>query len=175
MIHTALHRVPRMFQIWACKQIMDIALANGNRPWEQLLCPLCSSCAQVPKTCSHILFCNHARRVDVLMKSIDLLASWLTEVDTDPNLRNCLVEYAKGHGGVTMSDICLSMDTRYCLMAQDQDAIGWRRFVEGMICQQLREIQATHTAIEGSGITPEQWATGVVVKLFEATHNQWLY
>ena len=29
-----------MFQIWACKQVMDIAPANGNRPWEQGLCPL---------------------------------------------------------------------------------------------------------------------------------------
>ncbi len=82
MIHIPLRRVPRMLQIWACKQIMDIAPANKNRLWECLLCPLCPSCAQVPETCSHILFCNHAGRVDVLMKSIDLLASWLTEVDT---------------------------------------------------------------------------------------------
>jgi hypothetical protein len=67
MVHTALHRVPRMFQIWACKQIMDIAPANGNRPWEQSLCPICPSCAQVPETCSHVLFCNHAGRVDALL------------------------------------------------------------------------------------------------------------
>jgi hypothetical protein len=44
-VHTALRRVPRMFQIWACKQVMEIAPANGNRPWERLLCPLCPSCA----------------------------------------------------------------------------------------------------------------------------------
>ncbi len=30
MVHTALRWVPRMFQIWACKQVMDIAPANGN-------------------------------------------------------------------------------------------------------------------------------------------------
>jgi hypothetical protein len=145
MIHIALRRVPRMFQIWACKQIMDIVPANGNRPWERLLCPLCPSCTQVPETCSHILFCNHAGRVDVLMKLIDLLASWLTEVDTDPNLLDCIVDYAKECGGVTVSDICLSIDKRYRLMAQDQDIIGWRRFMEGMICQQIREIRHDHT------------------------------
>jgi hypothetical protein len=164
-----------MFQIWACKQTMDIAPANGNRPWERSLCPLCPSCAQAPKTCLHILFCNHAGRVDVLMKSVDLLESWLKEVETDPNLCNCIVEYTKGRGGVNMLDICLGMDTRYCLMAQDQDNIEWRRFMEGMICQQLREIQATYTSIEGSRVMPEQWTTGVVVKLLEATHGQWLY
>jgi hypothetical protein len=172
MFHIALCRVPRMFQIWACKQIMDIALANKNRPWECLLCPLCPSCAQVPETCAHILLCKHAGRVDVLMKSINLLACWLTEVDSDPNLRDCIVDFAKGCGEVTMSYICLGMDTRYRLMAQDQDAIGWRRFMEGMICQQIREIQAMYTVIEGSRITPEQWTMGVVVKLLEATHGQ---
>jgi hypothetical protein len=50
MVYTALHQVPRRFQIWACKQVMDIAPANGNRPWERTPCPLCPSCAQVPKT-----------------------------------------------------------------------------------------------------------------------------
>ena len=38
MVHIARRRVPRMFQIWACKQVSDIAPANGNRPWEQSLC-----------------------------------------------------------------------------------------------------------------------------------------
>jgi hypothetical protein len=164
-----------MFQIWACKQTMDMALANGIRPWERSLCPLCPSCAQAPEMCSHILFCNHAGRVDVLMKSIDLLESWLKEVETDPNLRDCIVEYAKGCGGVSMLDICLGMDTRYRVMAQDQDNIGWRRFMEGMVCQRLREIQVMFTSIEGSRVTPEQWTTGVVIKLLEATHSQWLY
>ena len=47
--------------------------------------------------------------------------------------------------------------------------------MEGMVCQRLREIQAMYTSIKGSGVTPEQWTTGVVIKLLEATHGQWLY
>ena len=74
-----------------------------------------------------------------------------------------------------MSDICQEMDHSYCLMAQDQDTIGWRRFMEGMVCQQLREIQTAYTVVAGSGVTPEQWTTGAVIKLLEATHSQWLY
>ena len=114
MVHITLRRVPRMFQIWACKQVSDIAPANGNRPWECSLCPLCPSCAQVPETCAHILFCNHSGRVDTLMKSINLLTTWLTAVDTDPDLRACIVEYAKGWGGVTMEEICRHMDSCFC-------------------------------------------------------------
>jgi hypothetical protein len=31
-VHTTLCPVPHMFQIWACKQVMDIGPTNGNRP-----------------------------------------------------------------------------------------------------------------------------------------------
>ncbi len=90
MVHTALRRVPRMFRIRAYKQVMDIAPANGNHPWERSLCPICPSCAQVPKTCSHVLFCPYDGRVDTMMKSITLLSSWMVEVDTDRTFLSAL-------------------------------------------------------------------------------------
>ena len=34
MVKKALNKVPQMFQIWACKQVMNIAPTNRNRPWE---------------------------------------------------------------------------------------------------------------------------------------------
>ncbi len=40
---------------------------------------------------SHPL-CNHTGRVDALLKSIDILKHWLTKVDTDQELLNCIVE-----------------------------------------------------------------------------------
>ena len=60
-------------------------------------------------------------------------------------------------------------------MAVDQDIIGCRRFIEGMVCKGIREIQTAYSIVEGSSVTPEQWTTGVVTKLLEATHGQWLY
>ncbi len=45
------------------KQVTDIALANGNRPWEWDLCPLCPSC-----------YCNHAGQMEALMDSINLMS-----------------------------------------------------------------------------------------------------
>jgi hypothetical protein len=123
-----------MFQIWACKQVIGIAPANANISWDKTINPLCPSCAQVPKTCLHILFCNLAGRVDALMKSIDLMKHWLAEVNTDPVLLDCIVEYAQGRGGITMTKICYNKAHHYQLMAADQDRIGWRRFMEGMVC-----------------------------------------
>jgi hypothetical protein len=175
MVYTALPRVPRMFQILACKQVMDIAPANRNQPWECTLCPLCPSCAQVPETCSHVLFCSNEGRVDAFMKSIDLLSRWMVEVDTDPNLRECILEYAKGRGTITMSEICQGRDSQFQRMAMDQDEIGWRRFMEGMVTKDLLEIQNTYSAIKGSNVSPKQWTIGVIINLLETTHGQWLY
>ncbi len=133
-----------MFQIRACKQVMGIAPANANIPWDKTINKLCPSCTQVHETCSHILFCNHAGRVDALMKSIDLLKHWLTEVDTNPELLDCIVEYARGQGGIAMTKICYDKAHHYQLMAADQDAIGWRHFMEGMVCHHAQDIQTIY-------------------------------
>ena len=47
--------------------------------------------------------------------------------------------------------------------------------MEGMICHGLRGLQEIYTTVEGSNVTGEQWATGVIIKLLKTTHGQWLY
>ena len=93
--------------------------------------------------------------------SIDLLEQWLVEVDTDLDFWECLVEYARGQGGRTMMEICRGLDNRYQRVAEEQDAIGWRRFmVEVMICCGLRGLQELYTTAEGSNVSGEQWTQG---------------
>jgi hypothetical protein len=109
------------------------------------------------------------------MKSIDLLEQWLEEADMDSVLHECIVEYARGRGQWAMMDMCRGMDFRYTKMTDEQDAIGWRRFMVGMVCRSIRGIQETYTTMEGSNLSPPQWTVGVITKLLEATHGQWLY
>jgi hypothetical protein len=85
------------------------------------------------------------------------------------------MEYARGQGGITMTEICRGMDHRYRKVAKEQDAIGWRRFMEGMICRGLRSLQEKFTTVDGSNVSGEQWDEGVIIKLLEITHGQWLY
>jgi hypothetical protein len=109
------------------------------------------------------------------LKSIDLLEQWLEEVDTDPDLLECIVEFARGRGQVTMLNICRGRDSRYTKMADEQDAIGWSRFMEGMVTGSIRRIQETYTTTDGSNLSPGKWTVGVVTKFLKATHGQWLY
>ena len=96
---------------------------------------------------------------------------------TDPDLRDCIYEYAMGRGGVTMEEICEEnhYDQRYRVMARAQDSIGWRRFMEGMICKEIGRIQRTYAGLQASCFSAEEWGVGLVTKLLEVTHGQWLY
>ena len=60
-------------------------------------------------------------------------------------------------------------------LAQSQDMIGWRRFVEGMISKVAVEIQQAHYNLWRVKKSADRWAQGLSTKLMEATHGQWMY
>jgi hypothetical protein len=172
----ALDEVPRMFQLWACKQVLGIANTNGiASKWDASVDPCCPSCKQCTETSAHILHCPEIGRVNTLLKTIDHMAEWLLSVDTDPVLVDCILQYARGRGAVRMEDICESLDGRFRGMAISQDKIGWRRFMEGMISRGMVVIQSEYLHLHGINWKLNRWATGLVIKLLEVTHGQWLY
>jgi len=77
IVHRTLSTVPRMFHVWACKQVWSIAGTNCETSRWLAVSPLCPNCMQVPETCSHILHCSHAGRVDALQVTIKLLDLWM--------------------------------------------------------------------------------------------------
>ena len=60
-------------------------------------------------------------------------------------------------------------------MALSQDKIGWRRFLEGMISMEITYIQRQYIAVNGSRMSLDKWCTGLITRLLEITHGQWLY
>ena len=158
-----------MFQVWACKQVWSIAGTNYETLQWLAVSPLCPSCMQVPETCSHILHCSHAGWVEALQVTIKLLDQWMKQQGTDPDLRDCIYEYAMERGGITIEEICEEnhYGQQYREMARAQDAIGWWRFMEG--------IQRMHMGQQASRLSAEKWGVGLVTKLLEVMHGQWLY
>ncbi len=74
-----------------------------------------------------------------------------------------------------MEDICGGLGPKFQKMATAQDMIGWRRFTEGMICKEMREIQNDYYNVHGSRLSTTRWAKGIIIKLLETTHGQWIY
>ena len=172
MVHSTLRTVPRLFQVWACKQVMGIA---GTMEWDRSTVRYCPSCTVERDTCSHVIRCNHEGRIETLRHTLELTEEWLTEADTDPDLLDCIMEYAHGRGERSMRVICEGLDSRFTSMAQEQDTIGWRRFMEGMICSKIREIQLDYHHRHGTLMNPQRWTCGLILKLMETTHGQWIY
>ena len=101
------------------------------------------------------------------------MGGWLKEKGTDEILLEILVEYAKGRDSMTMEEICLP--EIYRLFAKSQDKIGWRRFMEGMISKEIGPIQWRYLTATGSTLSLEKWTIGLITRLLEVTHGQWLY
>jgi len=73
IVHCTLLMVPRMFQVWACKQVWGIAGTNRELSRWSDTNPVNPSCMQVPETCNHILHCSYEGRGDALLATITLL------------------------------------------------------------------------------------------------------
>lgn len=93
-VYEVLCGVPKMFNVCACKQVMNCAPTNANQAlfWKNHD-PKYLSCCREYKTGAHVLVCKESGRVDALQQAIDNLGSWLEEHDTDPDLAWLLVQY----------------------------------------------------------------------------------
>ena len=113
--------------------------------------------------------------MDLLLKSIDELENWLNEAKTETGLKHAICSYARGRGNTSMAVATGGQRALYGGMADSQDLIGWRRFMEGMISKEMVEIQRQFCEMVETRMTAEQWAQGLITKLLEITHGQWLY
>jgi hypothetical protein len=63
--------VPRLFQVWACKQVMNISATNKNLCWRHWdgrsdKCPCCTIHVE---TAEHVILCPEVGRVEAFMQS----------------------------------------------------------------------------------------------------------
>ena len=47
--------------------------------------------------------------------------------------------------------------------------------MEGMVSQRIIDIQEEYFALRGTSWKLDKWASGLVIRLLEVTHGQWLY
>ncbi len=109
------------------------------------------------------------------MQSLLALERWLHDVDTDPELADCIVEYLQRRGQESMEETIQEMPRRFNAMGRSQDRIGWRRFLEGMILKKITGIQQQYYALNGSKMSLEKWSSRLITRLLEITHGQWVY
>ncbi len=93
-VHATLEGVPRMFQIWACKQVLGIANTNNTvHKWDKEVDPRCPSCRQAVETMEHVLMCTEAGCVDIYLQTVGLLDAWFIKMDKALVLRAYIVDF----------------------------------------------------------------------------------
>jgi hypothetical protein len=94
---------------------------------------------------------------------------------TDPKLREYLTKYAKSRGGEAMTLIVRECAGPYRKLAESMDKIGWRRFMEGMVSKEVLSILSRAQEMGKKKLSIQSWCAGLVTRLLEVTHGQWLY
>jgi hypothetical protein len=123
MHRTLNDEVPRLFQVWACKQVMNLAATNKNLRrrhhdgWSNK-CPCCTIHVEMAE---HVLLRPEEGQVEVFMQLTLALERWLHDVDTDPELADCIVEYVQRRGQESMDEIVQEAPGRLNAMGQSQD------------------------------------------------------
>ena len=173
--YTLSDQVPRLFQQWACKQVMRIAGTNDRLHYFDGRSRKCPCCTIVDESSAHILQCEEAGRVEAFFHTADLLEEWLDDNDTDEELADCILQFVRGRGSVSMWEICRGRHGRFAPLGDSQDLIGWQRMLEGMISKEIIDLQRHHMIVTGSRRSVEKWGAGLVTRLLEITHGQWIY
>ena len=140
-------------------------------PGQDERCPNCGR----RETAAHLLLCPSEDRTWLLIDNADELEKWLEkDGSTDQELAYWIPKYILMLGDKPFEDMG-AMTPRMKALAQSQDKIGYRNFMEGYISIHFYEIQKFHLAMSSSFINGADWAEQFISKILHITHSQWIF
>ena len=183
-VEQAMKSFPRLFQNWVTKQVSGMCGCTSARAhWVKDLVDKCPSCGRKGDSSTHVTRCEDPARIVTFHRSIDALAVWMEEAETEPNLKTMITTYLKGMDRRTMRGVVDTMKVRLPgyftkdrlnTIAKVQDKLGWDCMLEGRIPKLFVLHQRCHLAHKKTRMTAKRWAKTLITKLLKITHKQWL-
>jgi len=172
-----MQRFPIMFRKWVAKHVSGCCgVRRYLSKWDKSVKNVCPTCAARNEDTAHITLCRDPHRVKVYRRSIRSLEAWMVKNQTDPVLIEMIREYLSDRGDSSMTSLLDSRwASRYALLAQYHDKLGWQNFVEGRYVSLYVEYQRMYLNTLDTYRTAETWATGLIEQLLRITHDQWLH
>ena len=60
-------------------------------------------------------------------------------------------------------------------LAEQQDLIGYKNFMEGRVARQFYVVQSVYLEDAGGHLNGRDWIKGMITRVLQITHSQWLY
>ncbi len=131
----------------------------------------CLSCG-VRETDIHLMRCPDKDRTCLLIKNVEELEKWMeTDGRTDPELIYWIPKYTLMQNNKPFSQLGY-MSNKMRTLAESQDKIGWRNFMEEYTSSHFYNIQRFHLSMSGSFLNSSDWTKKIITKILQLTHLQ---
>lgn len=135
----------------------------------------CPSCEIRKEDASHLCRCPNEERTLLLKDNTHELETWmLSNNNTYHELAYLIPKYILCRGTVKFCDLG-PMSPRMMELANSQDTIGWRNFMEGRISRHIYRLQRSHLTTSSSHLTAASWMNQFISRVLHITHSQWLF
>lgn len=94
--------------------------------------------------------------------------------NTDHELCYWIPKYTMCRGQVNFVDLG-PMSPRMYAIAESQDIIRWRNFMEGRILSKITALQRRHITLSGSHLPVKSWLSKFISAILHITHSQWIF
>ena len=167
---------PKMYNVWYSKQCSGWCGVNSKLvDWGYSTDSRCPNCNCLGEDAGHLMICKHEGRSAMFEEHVKKIEEWMEDHYTDPQLAELVVFYLRGRGRQKLTHLSRGYRGEYQAMARAQDRIGWRHFTEGKLAKNFRAIQRGYLIQEDTQLTVDSWLKGLVTKLLEMTHAQWIF
>jgi hypothetical protein len=177
-VHTTLRELPKMFQMFATKQVFGVSAVLANLSKQKKFSHLgehCPSCSIDRETASHLLSCREDGRINCVNVQIGRISRWLQSNGTTLALSNMIVDFLWTRGTLKHRGYPIPIPPQYSEFITSQTHIGWRRTMEGMVSKTLLHLDRHDVLVPTSHMSVNRWLVGLIKTLLEATHGVWIY
>ena len=134
----------------------------------------CPNCGE-KETASHLCVCPNKGRTKLLTETVKELESWMGKGgETQLKLAYQIPKYIRYRGTKEFADMG-RMSPPVTDLAKNQDKIGRRNFMEGMMSKDFYHIQSHHLAFGKSYLNGRNWIKQFISRILRITHSQWVF
>ena len=134
----------------------------------------CPNCGQIEKA-EHLCVCPCKDRTRLINESAEELGSWMfADNRTEPQIAYWVPKFIMYRGNKKFSEMG-DMSPEIIALAESQDLIGWRNFMEGRISKSFYTIQSWYLSDSQSYMNGQDWTKKFISKILQITHSQWIF